>query len=162
MHFFWGECHASFFFVPRSISGLWVLYHCFLYQIFTVKYFTFENILLKKKVLEFITQDNSNGSFLVTILSFSTFSVVLLVHSSIVMKHQKGYTYMIDFTNMLFQSVKQKIWGLMGRIFCLFVVFGLIVCLVFFFWKDMGRVTSIVMLLCWYVVCNRKKFNIMI
>ena len=142
--------------------------------VFCIKYLQINILRLKifyfktNRVLEFITQENSNGSFLVTILSFSTFSVVLFVHSSIVMKHQKGYTYMIDFTNTLFQSVKQKIWGLMGRyiyiyiyIF-LFVVFGLFVCLFLIFLKDMGRVTSIIMLLCWYVVCNRKRFNIMI
>ena len=140
--------------------------------VFCTKYLQLNILRLKifyfkaNGVLEFITQENSNGSFLVTILSFSTFSVVLFVHSSIVMKHQKGYTYMIDFTNTLFQSVKQKIWGLMGRyiyiyIF-LFVVFGLFVCLFLIFLKDMGRVTSIIMLLCWYVVCNRKRFNIMI
>ena len=144
--------------------------------VFCTKYLQLNILRLKifyfkaNGVLEFITQENSNGSFLVTILSFSTFSVVLFVHSSIVMKHQKGYTYMIDFTNTLFQSVKQKIWGLMGRyiyfcllfLVCLFVVFGLFVCLFLIFLKDMGRVTSIIMLLCWYVVCNRKRFNIMI
>ena len=139
--------------------------------VFCTKYLQLNILRLKifyfkaNGVLEFITQENSNGSFLVTILSFSTFSVVLFVHSSIVMKHQKGYTYMIDFTNTLFQSVKQKIWGLMGRyiyIYFLSVVFGLFVCLFFIFLKDMGRVTSIIMLLCWYVVCNRKRFNIMI
>ena len=114
--------------------------------VFCTKYLQLNILRLKifyfkaNGVLEFITQENSNGSFLVTILSFSTFSVVLFVHSSIVMKHQKGYTYMIDFTNTLFQSVKQKIWGLMGRIFlfvccfwfvCLFCFVCLFVC--FFF-----------------------------
>ena len=140
--------------------------------VFCIKYLQINILRLKifyfkiKRVLEFITQENSNGSFLVTILSFSTFSVVLFVHSSIVMKHQKGYTYMIDFTNTLFQSVKQKIWGLMGRYiyiyFCLLFLVCLFVCLFLIFLKDMGRVTSIIMLLCWYVVCNRKRFNIMI
>ena len=116
--------------------------------VFCIKYLQINILRLKifyfkiKRVLEFITQENSNGSFLVTILSFSTFSVVLFVHSSIVMKHQKGYTYMIDFTNTLFQSVKQKIWGLMGRIFlfvccfwfvCLFCFVCLFVCFFVFF-----------------------------
>ena len=111
--------------------------------VFCIKYLQINILRLKifyfkiKRVLEFITQENSNGSFLVTILSFSTFSVLLFVHSSIVMKHQKGYTYMIDFTNTLFQSVKQKIWGLMGRIFlfvCCFWFVCLFVCFLFF-WR---------------------------
>ena len=114
--------------------------------VFCTKYLQLNILRLKifyfkaNGVLEFITQENSNGSFLVTILSFSTFSVVLFVHSSIVMKHQKGYTYMIDFTNTLFQSVKQKIWGLMGRyiyiyIFvCCFWFVCLFVCFLFF-WR---------------------------
>jgi len=73
-----------------------------------------KKIFLHLKIFYFKTNsvrihNKQSVSFLVTILSFSTFSVVLFVHSSTLMKHQKGYTYMIDFTNTLFQSVKQKI-----------------------------------------------------
>ena len=92
--------------------------------VFCTKYLQLNILHLKI----FRIHNKQSVSFLVTILSFSTFSVVLFVHSSIVMKHQKGYTYMIDFTNTLFQSVKQKIWGLMGRIF-LFVCCFWFVCL---------------------------------